>query len=185
MSSFDESVDFVSTILDENDDFKHYVSQSKAYVETHSKKGKKKKKKGKKDKDIEKVPSILDILDEKIDSQYKEIVTDVEDIQYMIYQADKKKRKKQKKKMKKGKVCFYEPYSVKAREKAVFRITSSEIIEGIRSIIENFKPLAILLCRLVKLIICTILSIPVVKEKIGVEGLKKIQAVYTMCGAIN
>lgn len=130
-------------------------------------------------------PSILEGLDSTIDEQYKEIVTEVEDIQYEIYLADKKKYQKQRRKMKKkGRGSFYAPHSAKARKAACKRITADKIFNGIKKIFEELKPLWLLLARVVRLIICAILSMDIVKRKISKQTLDKLQSLYNFCLAV-
>lgn len=132
-----------------------------------------------------KEPSILESWDSKLDDQYKEIITDIEDIQYEIYKADRKKKKKQKKKMKKGKIAFYDPRSKKARKRAATRLTSEKILSGIQKIFTELKPLFILLAKLIKMIICAILSLDVVKRSISTQTLNKINDLYNLCTSVG
>ena len=128
-----------------------------------------------------KVPSILDGIDMKLSRQHEAIIRDIEEIQYEIQRADKKKAKKAKKKLKNGKIGFYEVRSSKARIHAAKRLTSSDVVSVIKNILMDIKPIMVLLARLVAAIICSILSMDIVKRNIGKTTLGALESLYNLC----
>ena len=127
----------------------------------------------------------IDKFTSKLDKQYREVIGDIEDIQYKIYQADKKKQKKQKKKQKKGNVSFYEPKSKKVRVWAANEITGEKIFKTIKTIIEDLKPIAVIISKLVMTLIVSILSLDVIKEKISTKTLNRMDTLYNLCAAVH
>lgn len=121
----------------------------------------------------------------KLDKQYQEIIGDIEDIQYRIYEADKKKLKKQKKKMKTGKVSFYEPKSKKVRCWAANELTGDRIFKVVKNILEDLKPIAVIISKLVMTLIVAILSLDVVKEKISNKALQRMDTLYNLCASVR
>lgn len=150
------------------------------------KKKKKHKKENKKLREYKKnFPSAMDQFDMTIDKQYKEIITDIEDMQYELWKADKKKAKKDRKKIKKGKIAFYSGKSKKARTKAANRLVGSKWFDTIKSVIEEIKPIAVIIMRLLAALITAILSIDQVKKYIKPDTLEKIDGVYRLCVAFK
>ena len=147
--------------------------------------GKKNKKNKKKGYCVEYDKEKLDKFTSTLDKQYQEIVGDIEDIQYRIYLADKKKQKKQKKKMKKGQISFYEPKSKKVRVWAANEITGDKIFKFIKNIIEDIKPIAIIISKLIMALITSILSLDIIKEKISSTALKRMDTLYNLCAAVR
>lgn len=134
----------------------------------------------------EKSESILSSVDEKLKSQYGEIIRDIEEIQYQIEKADRKKQKKAKKKMKKkGKIMFYDTKSKKARIKAANKITGDKIVSTIINILQEIRPIAVLLARLVAGIICAILSLDIVKRSISPSVLDKMKKLFNACMGVT
>lgn len=126
----------------------------------------------------------LDRFHSELDKQYQEIVGDIEDIQYKIYLADKKKQKKQKKKMKKGQISFYEPKSKKARVWAVGELTGEKMFTTIRQLLQDVKPIVIIISKMIMALIVSILSLDIIKQKISTKALEKINTIYKMCAAV-
>ena len=145
-------------------------------------KNKKKKKYQSTDK---KKGGLLIGVDESISSQYHDIIADIEDMQYEIYLEDKKANKKMRKKMKKGKGGFYNSASVSVREKAVKKLKKRGILDFVLDIIEDIKPIVIIIARLIGALICSILSLDIVKEHIGGKTLNKMQKIYKTCMSIS
>lgn len=126
----------------------------------------------------------VNVFDTKLDQQYAEIISDIEDLQYEIYKADKKKKKKKKKQLKAGLLPFYEgscTKSKKARIKAAKKLTSEDFFVLIRNLLTDLKPVVIILARLIAMLITAILSLDIVKERIGKESLKKMDSLYKLC----
>lgn len=126
----------------------------------------------------------IDSFHTKLDKQYQEIVGDIEDIQYKIYEADKKKQKKQKKKMKKGKVSFYEPKSKKIRIWAVGEITGDKFFNTIKQLLQDLKPIFVIISKMVMALIVSILSLDIVKEKISKTSMERLDTLYKLCAAV-
>lgn len=145
----------------------------------------KKKKHHKKKNEFTKDKTFIDNLEKRLESQYQEIVEDIEDIQHQIYKADKKKREKQKKKMKKGKISFYEPKDKKIRVWASERISSDNFFSRIKNILEELKPVAIIISKLVATLIASILSLDIVKANITQQNLSRMGTLYKLCMAVK
>ena len=128
---------------------------------------------------------LLNNVDESMNRQYQNIIADIEDIQYEIYLEDMKANKKMRKKMKKGKGGFYNSASISVREKAVKKLKNKGILDFILDIIEDIKPIVIVIARLIGALICSILSLDIVKEHIGGKTLKKMQKIYKTCMSIS
>lgn len=142
-------------------------------------------KKNKKYKSTKSKGGLLNNVDESMNQQYQDIIADIEDIQYEIYLEDKKANKKMRKKIKKGKGGFYNSASVSVREKAVKKLKKKGILDFILDIIEDIKPIVIIIARLIGALICSILSLDVVKEHIGAKTLRKMQKIYKTCVSIS
>ena len=126
----------------------------------------------------------INVFDSKLDKQYAEIISDIEDMQYEIYKADKKKKKKKKKKMQKGLLPFYEESltkSKKARIKAAHQLTSDDFFKLVKNLLNDLKPIVVIIARLVAMLITAILSMDVVKANIGKQTLKKMDSLYKIC----
>jgi len=150
------------------------------------KKKKKHKKEAKKLKEYRKdFPSAIDQFDMAIEKQYKEIITDIENMQYELWKADKKKAKKDKKKIKKGKIAFYSGKSKKARTKAANKLVRCGWFDVVRNIIEEIKPIAVIIMRLLAALITAILSVDQVKKYIKPDILDKINGVYRLCVSVK
>lgn len=142
-------------------------------------------KKNKKHKSTNHKGGMLLSVDESMNQQYQNIIADIEDIQYEIYLEDKKANKKMRKKVKKGKGGFYNSASVSVREKAVKKLKKKGILDFVLDIIEDIKPIVIVIARLIGALICSILSLDIVKEHIGAKTLHKMQKIYKTCMSIS
>ena len=142
------------------------------------------KEKKKKKKSTEKKGGLMYTVDDNLNRQYQDIIADIEDIQYEIYLEDQKANKKMRKKIKKGKGGFYNNASLEVRKKAVKKIKKQGILEFFLDIIEDLKPIVVIIARLIGALICSILSLDIVKAHIGNKTLDKMNKVYRTCMSI-
>ena len=149
------------------------------------KKDKKKKRKQEAREHLLKQISDIQIDDRWINSSYEELFDEIALYQYELYRADKnfiKQKGKSKKKHKKGESVFYSNSKpIKKRNKIIKKLEKRNFFDRVISFIENIRPLAKVISRVVVLLLMTILNINVVRDNISTSTMNKIDTVYRVC----
>ena len=135
----------------------------------------KKKNKKKKQKDN----NILFEVDMSLNSQYAGIKDELEYLQMEWDRARKKVKKKARKKAKKGQFYPYEE-ELKVRKQLVKQMEDSNLFERTEVCLSDFKPICLIIARLVAALIVAILSIDAIKFALNPETMKKMSRVYEL-----
>lgn len=148
------------------------------------KKSKKKQKKIAREHLLNQIKDIH-IDDRWINDSYEELFDEIAIYQYELYKADKKfleNKSKKKNKHKKGKSVFYaDSKPVKKRNKIVKKLEKKSFFDRVISLIDEIKPLAKVISRIVVLLLMSILNISTVRENISTSTMNKIDTVYRVC----
>ena len=135
----------------------------------------KKKNKKKKQKDN----NILFEVDMSLNSQYAGIKDELEYLQMEWDRARKKVKKKARKKAKTGQFYPYEE-ELKVRKQLVKQMEDSNLFERTEVCLSDFKPICLIIARLVAALIVAILSIDAIKFALKPETMKKMSRVYEL-----
>ena len=123
--------------------------------------------------------------DKWINSTYEDLFDEIALYQYELYKADRKYLENQYKKNKKhknGKSVFYtDSKPVKKRKKIIKKLEKKNFFDRAIHLLEELKPLAKLISRIVSILIITLLNIPCIKDKITTRTMNKIDGLYRVC----
>lgn len=147
------------------------------------------KKKNKKNKKTQKSIMLLSEIDTSMNGTYDSLIEEIQEMQLKINIADAKAMEKQRKKMIRqdmGVIPYYvSKDKVKAREKALKQMESTNFLGRVEETFKNLVPCVILIARLVAALIIAILSVEPIKRLIKPEFLNKLNSVYKVAMAIH
>ena len=138
---------------------------------------KKKKKKQKKD-------NLLFEVDNSLNSQYLGIKDEIEFLQMEWDRARIKCKKKAKKKMKKSGEFYPYEFEMKERKKLIKKMEDSNLLSRTQICLEDFKPICLIIARLIAALIVAILSLDAIKVYLKPETLSKMSKVYELAMSV-
>ena len=148
------------------------------------KKSKKKQKKIAREHLLNQIKDIH-IDDKWINESYDELFDEIALYQYELYKTDKKfleNKSKKKKKHKKGESVFYADCKpIKKRNKIIKKLEKKSFFDRVISFIEEIKPLAKVISRIVVILLMSILNVKPVRDNISTSTMNKIDTVYRVC----
>lgn len=147
------------------------------------------KKKNKKNKKTQKSINLLSEVDTSMNMTYESLIEEIQEMQLRINIADAKAMEKQRKKLIRqdmGVIPYYvSKDKVKAREKALKQMESTNFLGRVEDAFKNVIPCVILIARLVAALILAILSFEPIARIIKPETLNKLNSVYKVAMAIH
>ena len=147
------------------------------------------KKKNKKNNKTRKSIMLLSEIDTSMNGTYESLIEEIQEMQLKINIADAKAMEKQRKKMIRqdmGVIPYYvSKDKVKAREKALKQMESTNFLGRIEDTFKNLVPCVILIARLVAALIIAILSVEPIKRLIKPAMLDRLNSVYKVAMAIH
>ena len=130
--------------------------------------------------------SVIDTIDYDLSDSYKSLIEEIEKMQYQVYLADQKKKRKAKRKSKKEFGTkeggfLINSGDVRSRVNAVYQLTDEDFSKKILNTINDIKPIAVIIARLVCALIVAILSVDAVKANLTEKSLQTIDTIYKAC----
>ena len=138
---------------------------------------KKKKKKQKKEK-------LLYEVDNSLNAQYMGLKDEIEYLQMEWDRTRAKCKKKAKKKMKKNGVFYPYEYELKERKKLIKKMEDSNLFSRTELCLEDFRPICLIIARLIAALIVAILSIDAIKLYLKPETMEKMTRVYELAMSV-
>lgn len=123
-------------------------------------------------------------IDESLDEKYKDLIEEITFMQADIDRAERKARKKAIKKMKKGNTFYDTSYELNVRKDVIRKMEGTDFFSRVINTLEELKPVARIIARLVMALIVSILSISSVEYRIKPETMSKMHQVYSMARSI-
>lgn len=141
------------------------------------------------EKELVKKAEILYEFDDTLDQKYKEVLDDIKFIRADIHREERKARKKAYKRMRKGNRFYDTRGQYNVRRAAIRRMEEKDkeglsFIDKVLDIFVELKPICVIIAKLVMSLIVSILSIDVVKYRIGDNALNRIHQVYVAAEAV-
>lgn len=128
---------------------------------------------------------ILFHIDQSLDKKYMDMIEEIQFMQADLKRAERKAKKKAIREMKKGNNFFNGNYEIEVRKKCIREMEGSNFLERVSNIINDLKPICVIIARLVMSLIVSILSIDSVKYRIRPTTLQKMQSVYTLAKSVS
>lgn len=129
-------------------------------------------------------PSLIYQIDECLDEKYKNLLEEITFMQADIDRAERKARKKALKEMKKGNTFYDMNIETRVRRDVIRNMEGSDFLTRCMNVLEELKPVCMIIARLVMALIVSILSISSVGYRIKPDTLNKMHSVYNMAHKI-
>lgn len=139
----------------------------------------------KKNKKKKQEPDILYHIDNALDQRYVDMLEEIQFMQADLKRAERKAKKKAIREMKKGNNFFNGNYEIEVRKKCIREMERNNFLERVSNIINDLKPVCVIIARLVMSLIVSILSIDSIKYRIKPQTLQKMQSVYTLAKSVS
>ena len=123
-------------------------------------------------------------IDKSLDKKYADMLEEIQYMQADIDRADRKAKKKAFKNMKKGNTFYDASKPINVRKEAIKNIENRNFFERVTGIIQELKPICIIIARLVMSLIVSILSIDAVKYRISPKTLNAMRNVYDLAKSV-
>lgn len=124
-------------------------------------------------------------IDRSLDRKYIDLIEEIQFMQADLKREERKVKKKAKKKLKKG--GFYIPtdYDRRIRRQLVYQMEGTNFFERASNILNELKPVCVIIAKLVMTLIVGILSIDSIKYTIKPETLSSMNRVYALAKNVS
>lgn len=124
-------------------------------------------------------------IDRSLDRKYIDLIEEIQFMQADLKREERKVKKKAKKKLKKG--GFYIPtdYDRRIRQQLVYQMEGTNFFERANNILNELKPVCVIIAKLVMTLIVGILSIDSIKYTIKPETLSSMNRVYALAKNVS
>ena len=123
-------------------------------------------------------------IDKSLDKKYADILEEIQYMQADIDRAERKAKKKAFKNMKKGNTFYDASKPINVRKEVIKNMENRNFFERVTGIIQELKPICIIIARLVMSLIVSILSIDAVKYRISPKTLNAMRNVYDLAKSV-
>ena len=123
-------------------------------------------------------------IDKSLDKKYADMLEEIQYMQADIDRAERKAKKKAFKNMKKGNTFYDASKPINVRKEVIKNMENRNFFERVTGIIEELKPICIIIARLVMSLIVSILSIDAVKDRISPKTLNAMRNVYDLAKSV-
>ena len=123
-------------------------------------------------------------IDKSLDKKYADMLEEIQYMQADIDRAERKAKKKAFKNMKKGNTFYDASKPINVRKEVIRNMENKNFFERVSSIIQELKPICIIIARLVMSLIVSILSIDAVKYRISPKTLNAMRNVYDLAKSV-
>ena len=148
----------------------------------------KKKKHKKKKKEMVTIDQFLDaksLSKKKTNKKFKKAIQEIEEIRILDFESKKKKNKKHRRKINRDeKEFYYQMENLKKKHKKNKKWEKKSFFEKALYKVNEIIPIVKAVRKMVCLAIASIISIPAVKNNIGIGTLNKVSVLYNIAAAI-
>lgn len=123
-------------------------------------------------------------IDKSLDKKYADMLEEIQYMQADIDRAERKAKKKAFKNMKKGNTFYDASKPINVRKEVIKNMENRNFFERVTGIIQELKPICIIIARLVMSLIVSILSIDAVKYRISPKTLNAMRNVYDLAKSV-
>ena len=123
-------------------------------------------------------------IDKSLDKKYADMLEEIQYMQADIDRAERKAKKKAFKNMKKGNTFYDASKPINVRKEVIKNMENKNFFERVSCIIQELKPICIIIARLVMSLIVSILSIDAVKYRISPKTLSAMRNVYDLAKSV-
>ena len=123
-------------------------------------------------------------IDKSLDKKYADMLEEIQYMQADIDRAERKAKKKAFKNMKKGNTFYDASKPINVRKEVIKNMENRNFFERVTGIIQELKPICIIIARLVMGLIVSILSIDAVKYRISPKTLNAMRNVYDLAKSV-
>ena len=123
-------------------------------------------------------------IDKSLDKKYADMLEEIQYMQADIDRAERKAKKKAFKNMKKGNTFYDASKPINVRKEVIRNMENRNFFERVTGIIQELKPICIIIARLVMSLIVSILSIDAVKYRISPKTLNAMRNVYDLAKSV-
>lgn len=123
-------------------------------------------------------------IDKSLDKKYADMLEEIQYMQADIDRAERKAKKKAFKNMKKGNTFYDASKPINVRKEVIKNMENRNFFERVTCIIQELKPICIIIARLVMSLIVSILSIDAVKYRISPKTLNAMRNVYDLAKSV-
>ena len=123
-------------------------------------------------------------IDKSLDKKYADMLEEIQYMQADIDRAERKAKKKAFKNMKKGNTFYDASKPINVRKEVIKNMENQNFFERVTGIIQELKPICIIIARLVMSLIVSILSIDAVKYRISPKTLNAMRNVYDLAKSV-
>ena len=123
-------------------------------------------------------------IDKSLDKKYADMLEEIQYMQADIDRAERKAKKKAFKNMRKGNTFYDASKAINVRKEVIKNMENKNFFERVTDIIQELKPICIIIARLVMSLIVSILSIDAVKYRISPKTLNAMRNVYDLAKSV-
>ena len=123
-------------------------------------------------------------IDKSLDKKYADMLEEIQYMQADIDRAERKAKKKAFKNMRKGNTFYDASKPINVRKEVIKNMENRNFFERVTDIIQELKPICIIIARLVMSLIVSILSIDAVKYRISPKTLNAMRNVYDLAKSV-
>ena len=123
-------------------------------------------------------------IDKSLDKKYADMLEEIQYMQADIDRAERKAKKKAFKNMRKGNTFYDASKPINVRKEVIKNMENKNFFERVTDIIQELKPICIIIARLVMSLIVSILSIDAVKYRISPKTLNAMRNVYDLAKSV-
>ena len=123
-------------------------------------------------------------IDKSLDKKYADMLEEIQYMQADIDRAERKAKKKAFKNMRKGNTFYDASKPINVRKEVIKNMENRNFFERVTGIIQELKPICIIIARLVMSLIVSILSIDAVKYRISPKTLNAMRNVYDLAKSV-
>ena len=123
-------------------------------------------------------------IDKSLDKKYADMLEEIQYMQADIDRAERKAKKKAFKNMKKGNTFYDASKPINVRKEVIKNMENRNFFERVTGIIQELKPICMIIARLVMSLIVSILSIDAVKYRISPKTLNAMRNVYDLAKSV-
>ena len=123
-------------------------------------------------------------IDKSLDKKYADMLEEIQYMQADIDRAERKAKKKAFKNMRKGNTFYDASKPINVRKEVIKNMENKNFFERVTNIIQELKPICIIIARLVMSLIVSILSIDAVKYRISPNTLHTMRNVYDLAKSV-
>ena len=128
--------------------------------------------------------NIIIEIDKSLDKKYADMLEEIQYMQADIDRAERKAKKKAYKNMRNGNTLYDASKPINVRKEVIKNMENRNFFERVTDIIQELKPICIIIARLVMSLIVSILSIDAVKYRISPKTLNAMRNVYDLAKSV-